>query len=109
MTEKSFEGRVFKIYNKWTFVDIFIADGAMLGILLLYLFDLWYLFPFILMPAAYMITWGSPNRPVWHFIETYMAVGEPQSADVEFIRKIKPRFDVFGLWSPWKDFDAVFV
>ena len=109
MVENSFEERVFKIYNRWTYVNVFIADVALIIVLLLFRFGLWQVVPFVVLPVAYTISWGSPSRHVWRFIEMYMVVGEPLNVCKLFMEKVRPRFGGFGIWSPWKDFDAVFV
>ena len=90
-------------------MNVFIADVALITTLLLLRFGLWQVVPFVVLPLAYTMSWGSPGRHVWRFIETYMAVGEPPCADKLFMKKVEPRFGGFGIWSPWKDFDAVFV
>lgn len=110
MTEESFEERVFDMYNKWMFVDVFIADGGVMAcVFVLITSGLWQIIPFIVIPCAYMLTLGAPSRPIMHFMKNYMDVGEPQYVDKLFMKKVEPRFGGFGLWYPWKDFDAVFV
>lgn len=109
MVEMNFIKEVSNIYSKWIFVEVFIADVAMMGIVILFAINLWQLFPIILIPAVYMMTWGSPRRYIRHFIDNYMAVGKPQSMDAEFLKRTMTRFDIFGLRSPWKYYDALFV
>jgi len=110
MAEDSFEGRVFKIYNRLMFVNPFIADAGIL-VCAFTIFGLNSLELTLLatIPFIYVLYWVSPTRHVWHFIETYMDVGEPHSVDELFMKKVEPRFGGFGLRDSWEDFNAVFV
>ena len=109
MKDVSFNDRIYKLYSRSMMINVFVINGFLIGIVALFAIGFWQAVPLGILIAVYVLTQVLPTKPIKYFMFNYMDVGEPDDIDAEFLNKTLTKGDIFGLQSPWKEYEAVFV